>query len=200
MLWRPGRIFIPQGAFSGWMGGATTVRVGLGAGAPVEQEVGALGYCGALFDTAGDELAHVMALPEDLDVAQPLFVRCHFITNSATAADTVDWKVLYTPVTPNVTTSIDPVTALTTPIAQMAVLGTAAAYQTSPWGIIKGGVISEKAEILIFKCELDAFAVGLTEDKFFMGAEFRYTPKRLQGPDGMGISARPTLAMLGKAY
>lgn len=199
VLWRPGRVYVPQSEFSGWLG-ATTVRVGQGVGAPVEQEISTLSVVGAFLDTAGDELNHNMLLPSDLDVHQKVEVRIHFTTGSATAADTIAWKFFYTQIVPNVTTIIEPATALGAAIASMTVTGTAYSYQTTGWGQILPGVLSEKAEAILFKVELDAFAAGLTEDKFLLGVEFRYTPKRLQGPDGMSLPAKPTLAMLGKVY
>lgn len=80
----------------------------------------------------------------------------------------------------------------------MTVTGTAYSYQTTSWGWINGGVISNKAEAILLEVELQAFAAGLTEDKIFLGLELAYTPKRLKGPDGMAQRASFTQHMLGK--
>jgi hypothetical protein len=140
-------------------------------------------------------------LPYDFDTTKPLFVRVHWSSGSATAADTITWLFEYTAITPNVTAIVAPATALTTTIAEDTVgVATANIWCTTEWGQIAGNTISQKAEAMTFEVEMDAFAAGLTEAKHLLGVEFRYTPKRLQGPDGMSLPAKSTLAMLGKAY
>jgi hypothetical protein len=197
LLWRPAHRFIPVSAFTGLIGTAG-VRAGTGTGAPVEQEISTLGINAVLMDTAADELNHLEMLPDDFDTKKNMYVRVHFTTASATAADTITWLVRYLQIVPNVTTLISAATATNTLIAQMTVTGTALSYQVSPWGVINGGVISEKAEMIQWEVEMDEFAVGLTEDKFLLGLEIMYTPKRLQGPDGMLRPAKATAAMLSK--
>jgi len=199
MLWKPGRVFVPQSEMSGWLG-TTATDVGQGAGAPIQKEISTFGIVGAFFDTADDELGHFMQIPYDLDPAQSVYFRAHFTTGSATAADTITWKVLYRALTPNVTAIIDPTVALSTAIAQQTLFGTAYTYEVSPWGILNPGLITEKTEALVVKVAMAEFAGGLTEDKFFLGFEMRYTPKRLMGPNGMGHPAKPALSLLGKAY
>jgi len=197
--WRPGRVYIPSSEFTGLIGTAG-VRAGVGTGAPVEQEVSTFGIVGVLMDTAGDELNHMTMLPYDLDPAYPLYTRVHFTTGSATAADTIEWLVRYTQLVPNVTTLVDPSTTEAVDIVSMTVTGTAYSYQTTSWGRINGGVISQKAEAILLEVELQAFAAGLTEDKLFLGLELRYTPKRLHYGDGMKHEAMPPDSMLGVTY
>lgn len=199
LLWRPGRVYIPVSEFTGLIGTAG-VRAGVGVGAPIEQEISSIAIVGILMDTAADELNHNMLLPYDFDTAHNLYYRVHFTTASATAADTIEWLVRYTQIIPNVTTMIDPATAASKDIVSMTVTGTALSYQTTSWGWINGGVISNKAEAILLEVELQAFAAGLTEDKFLLGLELAYTPKRLKGPDGMAMRASFPLSMLGKAY
>ena len=199
LLWRPGRLFIPVSTFSGLIG-AAGVSAGVGVGAPVQQEVSTFGIVGVLLDTAGDELNHMAMLPYDFDTAHPLYLRVHFTTGSATAADTIDWLVRYTQLVPNVTTLVNPSTAPAVNIVQMTVTGTAYSYQVTSWARINGGVISNKAEAILLEVEMDAFAAGLTEDKLLLGLELMYTPRRLNGVDGRSMPAKPTLSMLGKAF
>jgi hypothetical protein len=127
-----------------------------------------------------------------------MYVRVHFTTASATAADTISWLVRFLAITPNVTTLISAATATSTLITSMTVTGTAYSYQVSPWGVINGGTFTEKNELVQWEVEMDTFAVGLTEDKLLLGLEYMYTPKRLQGPDGMLRPAKAPLSMLGK--
>ena len=199
LLWRPGRMFIPVSQFSGIIG-AAGVSAGVGTGAPVQQEVSTFGIVGILMDTAGDELNHMTMLPYDFDTAHPLYARVHFTTGSATAADTIDWLFRYTQLVPNVTTLVDPSTTPAVNIVQMTVTGTAYSYQVTSWARINGGVISNKAEAILCEVELDAFAAGLTEDKFLLGLELMYTPRRLNGVDGKSNPSKPTLSMLGKVF
>ena len=207
MLWRPGRVYIPVTDF-GWTYEATTGAgvKSAGAGTPSATnkqftEIGTTGVVGMLFEAAGDSIMGNVLLPYDLDVSKPVHVRVHWSSGSATTADTIGWLFQYTAITPNVTAIVDPATALGTVIAEDTVpVATANIWCTTEWGQIAGGTISEKAEAIAFEVEMDAFAGGLTEAKHLLGVEFRYTPKRLQGPDGMSLPAKPTLAMLGKVY
>jgi hypothetical protein len=199
LLWRPGRVFIPISAFSGIIG-AAGVSVGAHTGAPVQQEISTIGLVGLLMDTDGDEINHLMQLPYDFDRDYPMYTRVHFTTGSATAADTIAWLVRFLAITPNVTTLISPATAQATDVASMTVTGTAYSYQTTSWGKINGGVFTKANESVAWEVELDTFAVGLTEDKLLLGLELMYTPKRLQGVDGMAQPAKATQTMLGKSY
>jgi hypothetical protein len=154
-----------------------------------------------LFEAAGDSIMHNMLLPYDLDPAHPVFVRVHWSSGSATTADTITWLFQYTQIIPNVTAIVDPATALSTVIAEDTVpVATANIWCATAFGKINGGVISQLAEAMTFEIEMDAFAGGLTEAKHLLGVEFQYTPKRLQGPDGMRSPAKPTLSMLSKVY
>jgi hypothetical protein len=207
LLWRPGRVYVPvtQFAWTYEATGAAGVK-SVGAGTPSATnkqftEIGTTGMVGMLFEAAGDSIMGGMLLPYDLDPAYNVDVRVHWSSGSATAADTIDWLVQYTQIIPNVTAVIDPATALGTTIPQDTVgVATANIWNATEYGKIVGGVINQKAEAITFEVEMDAFAAGLTEAKHLLGLEFRYTPKRLQGPDGMPRPAKATAAMLGKVY
>ena len=211
LLWRPGRAYIPVSMFTGVTsvalneGGTTVFAIGAAlagvhTGAPIMQEISTIGYTGLLMDTAGDEVNHLMQLPYDFDPAHNMYTRVHFTTGSVTAADTIEWLVRYLAITPNVTTLISPATVENTDIASMTVTGTAYSHQVTGWGVIKGGSFTGLHEMVCWEVELQAFAAGLTEDKLLLGLELMYTPKRLQGPDGMSQPAKAPLAMLGKVY
>jgi hypothetical protein len=150
-------------------------------------------------DTAGDVLDHNLMLPYDVDLKRNIRFRVHYTTGSATTADTIDWKVFYKGLVPNSTTMASASTVLDTVIAQDTVVG-AYAYQTTEYGILKGGTLGQTVESLMLQVELDAFAAGLTEDKFLLGLEMVYTPKRLYGPDGALIDAQLPTSALGSLY
>lgn len=197
-VWRPGRRYIPVSEFTGWLG-AAGVSAGAGAGAPVQQEISTFGVVGCLMDTAADVLDHHLRLPGDVDLKRDIKFRVDWTSGSATTADTIDWKVFYKFIIPDTTTIATATTALDTVIAQDTVAG-AYIWQSTAYGILKGGTLTQNVEVLMLQVELDAFAAGLTEDKFLLGLEMTYTPKRLRGPDGMAApSAYPTKA-LGSQY
>jgi len=196
--WRPGRLYIPVSTFTGWLG-AAGVSVGANTGAPVQQEVSTFGVVGCLMDTAGDVLDHHLVLPGDVDLKRDIRFRVHWTSGSATTADTIDWKVFYRSIIPDTTTIAAAATVLDTVIAQDTVIG-AYTWQRTAYGILKGGTMGQTVESVMLQVELDAFAAGLTEDKFLLGLEMVYTPKRLRGPDGMSHPATLPTAALGSLY
>lgn len=196
--WRPGRLYIPVSTFTGWIG-AAGVSAGTGPGAPVQQEISTFGLVGCLMDTAGDALDHNLMLPYDVDLKKDIRFRVHWTSGSADTADTVTWKVFYLGIVPNVTTIAAASVALTTVIAGDDVTG-AYDYQTTAYGLLKGGTLGQDVEILGLQVEMDAFDVGLSEDKFLLGLEIVYSPKRLRGPDGMAHNAVLPTTALGSLY
>lgn len=196
--WRPGRIFIPSVSFTGLIG-AAGVSIGANTGALVTKEISTFGMVAALPDTDGDVLDHLLALPYDVDLRKDIRFRVHWTSGSADTADTIDWKVFYLGIVPDSTTIAAATTALTTVIAQDTVIG-AYKYQVTSYGLLKGDTLAYNTEALALQVEMDTFAVGLSEDKFLLGLEMVYSPKRLRGPDGMKHGAKLPNTMLGNAY
>lgn len=197
-VWRPGRLYIPVSEFTGWIG-AAGVSVGANTGAPVQQEISTFGVVAVLLDTAGDVLDHNLMLPYDVDLKRDIRFRVHWTSGSATTADTIDWKVFYKSLVIDTTTIATATTALDTTIAQDTVAG-AYIYQATAYGVLKGGTLAQNVSAVMLQVELDAFAAGLTEDKFFLGLEMVYSPKRFRGPDGMASPAALPTTALGSQY
>jgi hypothetical protein len=165
--------------------GAAGVSVSAHTGAAVQQEVGALGVVGLLLDTAGDMVNMLTPVPHDVNVVHPIGVRVVYQTASATAADTIDWIVLYDVITEGTALAVG-TTALDTAIAQETVTGVAEALEFSNRGEIIGNTLTEPqmanaVSFFSWNIEMDAFAAGLTEDKIFLGLSIDYVPKRWQG-------------------
>jgi hypothetical protein len=198
LSWRPGRLYIPVSEFTGLIG-AAGVSAGTGPGAPVQQEISTFGLNAVLMDTAADALDHNFMLPYDVDLKKDIRFRVHWTSGSADTADTVTWKVFYLGIVPNVTTIAAASNALTTVVAAQDVTG-AYDYQVTAYGVLVGGTLTQDVEILAVQVELDAFDAGLTEDKFLLGLEMVYTPKRMRGPDGMAHSAVLPTTALGSLY
>ena len=196
--WRPGRIYVPVSEFTGLIG-AAGVSAGTGPGAPVQQEISTFGLNAVLMDTAADALDHNLHLPYDVDRNRPIKFRVHWTSGSSTTADTITWKVFYLAIVPDSTTIAAATTALDTVIAQDTVIG-AYTYQVTDYGAIAAGTLGPTVEALALQVEMDAFAAGLTEDKFLLGLEMLYTPKRLRGVDGMKHEAHAALSMLSNSY
>lgn len=197
-IWRPGRLYIPAMSFTGLIG-AAGVSVGANTGACVTQEISTFGMVAPMMDTAGDVLDHNTQLPYDVDLKKDIRFRVHWTSGSSDTADTILWKVFYLGIVPDSTTIAAASNALTTVIATDTVLG-AYTYQTTAWGVLKGGTLGQTVEALTLQVEMDAFAAGLSEDKFLLGLEIAYSPKRLRGPNGMTRDAMLPTTMLGNLY
>jgi len=170
-------------------------------GAPVSKEISTFGFNGILLDTAGDMVIHDAPIPHDLDPGKDIEARVVWCSGSTDTADTVTWIATYSAFVPNVTALATPSVALdTTLVAQDVPVATAYALCKTAWGAIKAGTISELAEHWAWLVEMDAFDAGLAEDKFFLGLEIAYTPRRLYGGDGMLKSADIPIKTLSKQY
>lgn len=211
MVWAPARMYIPVNQFTGLSSSALSAGagseafaagafiIGAGVGTPIMKEISTFGILGLLMNTAADEINHHMALPSDYDRRHPMYVRVHWTSGSATAADTVDWIVRYLKIVPNTTIIASPTTVLDSTIAQDTVIGVGYEWQTTAWGAIQPAVtaVADTVEAIVWEVELDAFAAGLAEDKFLLGLEIMYTPKRLYGQSGMLHEAKPKTQALG---
>ena len=203
-LWRPGRVFLPATNFSNYVG-AAGATAGAHTGAPVFQEISTFGVVGLLMDTAADEANTYMILPDDIDLSKRIYTRVHWTSGSTDVADTVTWKVWYKPLIFNTTailaigdtggTALDKVVA-----AQDVPVATAYAWAVTAEGYLDAGKLPETTGALVLAVELDAFDAGLSEDKFLLGLELRYTPRRLWGPDGMQHEAKAPTYTAGKTY
>lgn len=214
MVWRPGRIWLPAMNFTGITsvaldeGGMATFAAGAAlagthSGAPITKEISTFGVNGVLMDTAADEVNTYMLLPGDIDLSKRIYARVHWCSGSTDTADTVTWKVWYKPLILN-TTAVLAIgntggTALDKTIAAMDVpVATAYAWCTTAEGYLDAGKLPDTTGALLWSVELDAFDAGLTEDKFLLGLEIRYSPRRLWGPNGMLHEAKNTTYIASK--
>jgi hypothetical protein len=202
LMWRPGRVWLPAVNFANYVG-AAGATAGAHSGAPVFQEISSFGVVGVLMDTAADEVNTYMILPDDIDLSKRIYTRVHWASGSTDVADTVTWKVWYKPLIFNTTailaigntggTALDKVVA-----AQDVPVATAYAWAVTEEGYLDAGKLPETTGALLWSVELDAFDAGLAEDKFLLGLEIRYSPRRLWGPDGMLHEAKAPTYIAGK--
>ena len=211
-VWRPGYIYYPAMFFTGMTvgaineGGAASHVYGAKwegshTGAPISKEISTFGINGVLLDTATDMVCTDAPIPGDLDPQKDIRARVVWCSGSTDITDTVTWVAKYLAMVPNVTALATPATALDTTIAAQDVpVATAYALCKTQWGVIKGGTINELAEHWAWLVEMNAFDAGLSEDKFFLGLEISYTPRRLYGGGGMLKAADMPIRTLSKQY
>ena len=214
MWWRPGRVYIPANQFTGLVTAALTAGAGSeafaagafmqgsGVGTAIWKEISTTGVVGVAMNTAADEINTQMLLPDDMDISKNIYVRVHWTSGSATTADTIDWIVRYLKIVPNTTAIVSAATVLDKTIAQDTVpVATANTWCATEYGVIQPAVtaFADNVEAIQWEVEMDAFAAGLTEDKFCLGLEIRYTPKRLYY-GGMLHEAKAPLSMLSDKY
>lgn len=216
VTWRPGRVWLPAMSFTGLTtvaineGGVATFAAGAAlasvhTGAPITKEISTFGVNGILVATATHEVNTYMPMVGDIDISKRIYARVHWTSGSADTADTVTWKVWYTPIILN-TTAILAIgatggTALDSVVpADDVPVATAYAWAVTEEGYLDAGKLPETTGGLLWSVEFDAFDAGLAEDKFFLGLELRYTPRRLWGPDGMQHEAKAPTYIAGKTY
>ena len=163
-------------------------------------EIGTSGVTGLKMTAAGNSVMHLFALPRTFDPKYSLRARLHWSSGSTDTADTIDWKILYTPIVYNVTAIAAPATALDTVIPQDTVpVATANAHCVTAWGSISPNKLADNVEALLIEMEMDAFAVGLSEAKHLLALELAWTPRRLYYGDGMAHPAKlPLYSASGK--
>ena len=183
-------LYIPETAFSGIIGLTTGTDASVHTGVAVRQEVNTTGDAGLLMDTAADLVigrVHMPFFDPNFDIG----VRVHWSTESLTAADTITWLVTYDRNAEN-DTIIVPATALDTVIAQDTATGTAGQDQFTARGKINAKKfaptiwssddgVTPVLQMWRWMVELDAFAAGLTEDKFFLGLLLDFVPRYTKG-------------------
>jgi hypothetical protein len=202
VMWRPGRIWLPAVNFANYVG-AAGATAGAHSGAPVFQEISSFGVVSVLMDTAADEVNTFMILPDDIDLSKRIYARVHWTSGSTDTADTVTWKVWYKALVFN-TTAILAIgntggVALDSVVpADDVPAATAYAWAVTEEGYMDAGKLPENTEALLWSVELDAFDAGLAEDKFLLGLEIRYSPRRLWGPNGMTHEAKAPTHIAGK--
>lgn len=216
VVWRPGRIWLPAMQFAGMSvtaineGGAANDAYGVGwesahTGAVTSQEISTFGVNGILFATASHEVNTYMPLPGDIDLSKRIYARVHWTSGSTDTADSVTWKVWYKAIVLN-TTAILAIgntggVALDSVIpADDVPVATAYAWAVTEEGYMDAGKLPDTTGGLLWSVEFDAVDVGLSEDKFFLGLEIRYTPRRFWGPDGMQHEAKAPTYIAGKTY
>ena len=153
---------------------------GVGTGAPVIAEVSTLGITGVDMAAAGDEVDTRLILPFDLDVREEVGFRLVWTSHSTTAADTIDWIILYNSIA-ELSTIAAGDTALDTVIPQ-DVVGTTNDYalEITGRGIISADKLTH-GQLLTMKVEMHATDIEIAaaaEPVHFLGVLLDYIPRK----------------------
>jgi len=164
---------------------ARTVGSGIDP-AVVLGSVNGLGLPGWKMNTAGDRVRSLFQIA-DVNTAAPVFARVLWTSGSATAADTITWKVSV-----KVQAAGSALTVSTPTTVSLADTATASAYdyQITVADSFAAGVI-DNMDLFSLEVEMDAKAAGLTEDIFFLGVELLYAPVVVVDT-GLALSSLPT--------
>lgn len=200
--WRPGYLYIPAWQFQGIdydTGGATTDLKSVGAGGGGTSlrvaEVSTFNMTAVSFDANSDTLEHFLMLPYDLDPQYNAYFKVWWTANN-TSGD-VTWDVLYKQYVPNSTVLAAATTALDKTVGIQSMAGVAYTLMRTGAGVLKGGTIASTSEAL--GVAVKRTAATTVSSALFLGLEMRYTPKRLNGPDGMVAEPKPFVGIMNKA-
>ena len=196
--WRLERKFYPSSTFL-----TTIAGIGIDTGAPVELEIAASGIATVSMPVAGDMYAHVQPVPSDLDVQKPSYLRVLWTYTDTGDDETIDWIVTYTAIVVGTTVLVTPVTALDRTIntanggAQAVGSATASIPLWSAYGMIDRDTIGENVDLMAWRVEMNAVVNGPGE-VHLLGLEWAYSPRKLQGGDGMRQEAPRMTDILGR--
>lgn len=165
-------------AFTGTQIAADTLLQSAGAGTPLIKELSNFGISGVRMNTAGDDMRHLMPVPQDWSRNHPVNVRMIWSSEAAAVGNrTITWKFLYGLLIPGTTAIAAPATALDTVITPQAPVGVAHTLERGNKGVINPSALGFNENAwLSFLCENDAFHVDFSENKVFHAVEFEYTP------------------------
>lgn len=161
----------------------TVTSNGSVADADIIEQISTLKVPGVKMNTAGRTARKYFAVPKEWDTGFPLYFRVHWSSGSSTTADTITWKAFVKLLSANndqLTATVS--TALDTVIAQDTVpVGTAWTLGVTAAGKLNTGAVAAQIagvpNSLICSFEMDAKAVGLSEDIYLLGAEILYVPR-----------------------
>lgn len=148
--------------------------------------VNALGLPGWKMNTAGERVRSLYQIA-DVNTSAEVFARVLWTSGSATAADTIAWKVSVKVQTPG---SALTVSSPTTVSLSDTATASAYDYQITPAVAFAAGVI-DNMDLFSLEVEMDAKAAGLTEDIFFLGVEFLYVPI-VVADEGIALPSLPS--------
>jgi len=209
--WRMKRHWIGAQAFQGYITAA-----GIAAGAPVFVEITTSGIVGLNMLDAADEVGTFLPLPYDMDVSKHVYFRILWgLGGTVAATDDLDWIITYTSVRigfmtsaaqvsdmTSATTLVLPATALDTTIStanggvQDYESATADQLLWTGYGSIDPAGLNPLNDGLSLLVENNA-DTGAPTAVHFMGVEMSYTPRFLEGPDGMRTPAKRTRNVVG---
>lgn len=160
---------------------ASAVTKSTGVGAAPEEEAASLSAVGLDMEV-GEEHDWFWVIPRDMNRVHPINFRVRYSTASSTAADDLEWILLYDIIAEDSAIALG-TTALSAPIAAETDTGVANAWTDSNVGTLNGNTLTEtnvtNQEIMALNLELDVVDMSLEMQMY--GLMIDYVPKRYQG-------------------
>ena len=157
------------------------VSASTGVGDAEEAEAASLSAVGLDMEV-GQEHDWFWVIPRDLNRTHPINFRVRYSTASVTAADDLEWILLYDVIAEDSAIALG-TTALSTAIAAETDTGTANAWVDSPAGTLNGNILTKSnvtsQDIMALNLELDVVDTVLEMQMY--GLVIDYVPKRYQG-------------------
>ena len=161
-----------------------TILISAKTAGVIVSEVSTFGFTGLQMSTDADTVDHIWFPDYEMDYAGAINFRVHYTTASTTAADTVNWILLYGAIS-GVESTVEALavaaTALDTTIASDTVATTTALVpRRSEWGTINAGTLTE-GDIITLNLEMDASAAS--EEILFLGLDIEYVTRKRSFPN-----------------
>jgi hypothetical protein len=150
----------------------TSQLMAVAAGDPTWGEVNSLGFIGIVIHDDGDSASRYIPFPRHFDETKPIKVYIHY-THSQAAADSPIWKLHYKKQTEGSAMTVSSMTTITFD----ADVGTATAYglEVSGAEVIAGNTFTRGGQY-VFTVELDSHGTASSDELYFLGLEWEYTP------------------------
>jgi hypothetical protein len=173
MGWKLKHLYIPIGDFNGITGDFGSI----GAGGQIA-EISDFGLCGCECADE-DDIAHLMLVPYDLDVAKEVYARCFWLSDSADADASNVFELTYKFFADGATLAAPTGDGTVTWDAESQDVSSAYEIHVSNWGGMLWTTNYAAGDLFFgFKIEATVWA-GTADELFLLGVEFRYTVSAL---------------------
>lgn len=154
---------------------------GRGNGTPRICDIAGLNMSGLLLTTANDGVEFHYMIPYDLDRLKPTGLRCIWTSEAAAVgARDITFAIKYTKHAVGAALAVGG-TALDTTIAVQAPAGVTKTIERTARGIINANKFAKTDYLCSFLVQMTAFNGAFTENKYLLGVELDYMPRRFIG-------------------
>jgi hypothetical protein len=192
VAWLRKRVLLPFQTHNGYLltAGAPPTVTSLGAGGRAWTQRTGLNMTGLIFTAAGDAVEFDTMIPYDWDLQFEIGVRVVWTSNAAAiGARTITWAVTYGVVGIPGVAVVSAATALDAAIAAQAPSGVNNALERGVRGVIAQSSVRTNfintSYWMSWKVSMAAFNAAFVENKYYLGLEVDYMPRRTYGPGSL---------------